>query len=36
MCLMMDVIDKLYTCDNVNLYVFVNNVDVELSFCLII
>ena len=36
MCLMMDVIDKLYTCDNVNLYVLVNNVDVELSFCLII
>jgi len=33
MCLVIDVIDKLYTCDDVTLYVLMNDVEVELLFC---
>jgi len=34
MCLVIDVIDELYTCDNMILYVMMNGVKVELLFCL--
>jgi len=33
MCLVIDVIDKLYAYDDLTLYVLMNDVEVELLFC---